>query len=319
MQQRQLEQEVFIFPIKMAMYATYLKQQGNEVHWITDVSQMKGMDMWCDHMIHKESQIDVSFSQLPGADRILTRGKEDIWQGNGNFKYRPGTYIQASNLCWWRKCTFCVETSMQEERHIRPVLDVQKELWDCYDQGFKEVFDDSGTFPIGDWLRSFLNCRLPPPRLGCNMRIGADVDFKAMRKAGFRMILFGIESFNQPTLDRLNKGVRVERIIDDVSRANHAGIESHIAFMYGYPWETAEEESRTFEGIHYLLRKGYAKTAQISKFCVEGERFVDRGNSRRLYDVAKFPEFWKNKIKDIRSLADIQYTFRGIKKGLLHA
>ena len=52
-------------------------------------------------------------------------------------------------------------------------------------------------------------------KISCNMRLNAIKDiktYKLMKKAGFRMILFGIESANQKTLDKINKNLRVEEI-----------------------------------------------------------------------------------------------------------
>jgi len=55
-------------------------------------------------------------------------------------------------------------------------------------------------------------------RISCNMRFGVlnYNDYVLMRKAGFRLLLFGLESANQETLDYLDKGIKVE---DDVSGA----------------------------------------------------------------------------------------------------
>ena len=69
--------------------------------------------------------------------------------------------MMASNLCWWGKCTFCVDTKKLadgEKRHVRPVYHVIEEIKDCVRLGFKEIFDDSGTFHT-DWLRA----RRDPP------------------------------------------------------------------------------------------------------------------------------------------------------------
>ena len=76
----------------------------------------------------------------------------------------------------------------------------------------KEIMDDTGTFPVGDWLKGFCQGMIERGYskkiyFDCNMRFGS-LDFseyKLMKKAGFRLILFGLESANQKTLDRINK------------------------------------------------------------------------------------------------------------------
>ena len=46
------------------------------------------------------------------------------------------------------------------------------------------------------------------------MRFGAleQDDYNLMKKAGFRLLKFGLESANQETLDKLNKGIKIKDI-----------------------------------------------------------------------------------------------------------
>ena len=107
--------------------------------------------------------------------------------------------------------------------------------------GIREIFDDTGTFPCGEWLHEFCNGMVERDlafkiRIGCNMRFGAlkEEDYKLMGKAGFRFILYGLESANQNTLDRLAErhdkrdgmgDVQVgEEIRDGSSSHNHDGL-----------------------------------------------------------------------------------------------
>jgi radical SAM superfamily enzyme YgiQ (UPF0313 family) len=310
-QQRQREKSVWIYPVKLAMYATALKMRGHEIYWDSNIVEV-------DKIIESENQIDIPFQELPIADRILTNAKNKKWQKNGNFKYIPGTYMQVADGCWHGKCTFCVENVSPYV--VRSFVDCIKEISDCEKQGYKEIFDDSGTFPTGAWLAEFLKWKItftPKVVMGCNMRIGADVNFEQMKRANFRMVLFGIESANQTTLNRINKGVNANDIIPTIKRAANAGLEPHIAIMCGFPWENEAQEHKTIELVHYLLRKGYAKTAQASVYKTSFEKGIDRGTTRKIYDVAKYPEFWINKMKDIKNLEDFIYLLKSIKKGIL--
>jgi hypothetical protein len=72
----------------------------------------------------------------------------------------------------------------------------------------------------------------------------------------------------------------------------------------------------TINHVKWLLRKGYAKTAQVSVYSVPGQLPIDRGTKHKIYDVAYSPEFWLNKLKDIHNLADFIYLLKGIKKGV---
>lgn len=305
-QQRQREKARWIYPVHLAMEATYRRNHGDLVVWdCPDTGHY-------DQIITEPEGID--FLKLPWPDRHATGAFSKRYQFNGNFKYRPGTYIQSSAGCWWGKCQFCVERDRPLK--VREPFDVYNEILHCRKIGFREVFDDSATLPTGAWLDTLLSYPKPGITIGCNMRM-VPVDYKRMKDWGFRMLLFGVESANQYTLDRINKGVKAEDIRFVVEAAKD-GLDCHVAVMFGYIWETDEEALKTLSLVHWLLRKGYAKTAQASFYRPPNgvnrpahERFV-----RRIYDVAWYPDFWLTKLREVRSWADVKYLFRQIKEGL---
>ena len=305
-QQRQNEKETWIFPIHLAMEATYMRDKGHEVYW--DEPERK-----CQKWLHKP-MFKVPFSKLPRPDRLFTKAYDPKWQNNGNFKHKPGAYIMSAGGCWWGKCKFCVESGKPyETRDIDDVIDEIKEL---KTMGFREIFDDSATFPV-EWLDEF--CRKLKPlkiKFSCNMRC-VDLDYEMMKDAGFRMILFGVESANQPTLDNINKGIDT-RDMQYIIKASLAGLDPHAAFMFGYPWETDEDAERTLRLVHYLLKKGFIKTAQAS-FYTPPDRKNNPQHKKyvgRIYEAGYSPEFWFNQLKSVRSRDDIKYIWRGIKAAL---
>ena len=318
-QQRQHEKKANIYPVRMAMECEWYRQQKGiyEVFW-GDVPYEK---IGCEGVNVITKPEGIPFLSLRKPDRIFTQAKSYT---SGNYKYLPGTHIQSADGCWYGKCSFCVEN--KKKYVVRPVESVIYEINECKHLGFKEIFDDSGTFPIGSWLDEF--CRKmkgKPIPISCNMR-AVDIDYKAMKNAGFRMLLFGIESANQRTLDKIHKGVTLEDIKKYVKKASDVGLEPHIACMFGYPWETDEEAKNTLKLVHWLLRKGYAKTAQASFYNIpkseERELTVFGGNGHqyeyvsKIYNVKYSPEFWFNQLKDIKNVDDIKYLWRKIKVGL---
>lgn len=309
LQQRQREKIRWIFPIKLAMYATLLRNQGNEIVW-------DGEDNGSfERIISDEKDIHTPFLDLPAADRVLTDAKNKKWQSNGNFKYHPGTYIQSASSCHWGRCIFCAEKG--KKNYIRSVLSVHEELKEIKALNFSEVFDDSGSFPNGEWLDTFLDLPNPGLVMGCNMRM-EEHPWRRMKHWGFRMVLFGLESANQRTLDKIHKGVRVADI-RHIEEAAKAGLDCHVAVMFGYPWETDADARNTLRVLHDLLKSGVAKTAQASFYSPEGtpspveeqRHFVDK-----IYDVKFSPRFWFNKIMSIKNEADFRYLVRQIKEGL---
>ena len=293
---------------------------------------------------------------LPHIDRNLSRWWLYAYK-NGNFKYIPATYMIAAQDCWYRPtqpCTFCSWVKYHPENKVRPVDDYLQEVEEIINFGFKEFFDDSGTFPVGPWLKEFCNEMIERDYIkhivwGCNMRFGAlqPEDFKLMSKAGCRFILWGFESANQSTLDRLCKGTNTQRISQDLIAARMAGIWNHLTVMFGYPWETLEDEKRTYNMTRWLLLNDWASSAQAT-ICMPypGTKLYDECKEngwllnedwtkwdmtqpvirlqydfkeilkmqKGIYDIAFHPKFILNKLSKIRSLDDLRFYFRLGKK-----
>ena len=216
-------------------------------------------------------RLDHDLNSAPWIDRDLVRW-ELYSQKNGNFKKTPGTYVMAGRDCWHAKCTFCSWTTLYPTYRTRRAKDVVDEIEMLVGRyGVKEIMDDSGSFPVGDWLKEFcdemisrgLNRKV---RIDCNMRFGrlGYDDYALMRKAGFRLVLFGVESANQATLDRFCKALKVEDVEKGAKWASKAGLAVHLTFMFGHAWEGPAEIANTVRLARKLLANGHAATLQCT-------------------------------------------------------
>lgn len=289
---------------------------------------------------------------LPFVDRDLTKWHLYAYE-NGNYKYTPATYMYSGRDCWWNRCTFCVwdhtinplgsYRSFSPERLFAEV----KHVVDKY--GIKEIFDDAGTMFIGPKLKRF--CELlvesgynKKVRYGCNMRFNAlnEEYYKLMGQARFRFILYGMESGNQRTLDKLDKGTKEVDAINGPRLAKKYGMDPHVTIMLGYPWETLKEARRTIAIAKYAFKKGYYETMQATivipypgtplyKECKEKgwlltddyDKFDMRQSVMKtpfpkqkiyeleqdLYSAFMTPQYITRKILSIRSLHDFKYLF----------
>ncbi|MCL1856715.1 MAG: phosphoribosylformylglycinamidine synthase [Kiritimatiellaeota bacterium] len=216
-------------------------------------------------------QLNHDLKTLPWIDRDLTQWKLYA-EKNGNFSRIPGTYIMSGRDCWHGRCTFCSWTTLYPTFRTREPKDVADEIEHLVTHyGVREIMDDTGCLPAGAWLTSFceelIRRGLPQKvRIDCNMRFGVlDATLcRLMRKAGFRLVLFGLESANQATLDRLAKAVTVEQITEGARIASTAGLAVHVTVMLGYPWEGEEEIAKTVSFARDILRKGHAYTLQVT-------------------------------------------------------
>lgn len=301
-----------------------------------------------------------ALNELPIIDRQLTQ-----WQlyafNNTNFKYKPGAYIMSGRDCWWGKCTFCSWTTLFPGKCFRSfsVKHTIAEIENLANNfGIKEVFDDSGTLPTGLWLKQLcqqlikkkLNQKI---KIGCNMRFGAlsSKEYKLMYKAGFRFVLYGLESANQKTLNFINKNENTKDALNTLKIAKKAKLQPHITIMVGFPHETDLDILNTLKLSKKIFHLGLADSLQATllipypgtplfDYCQKNNLLLTHDwnkfdmrqpiiktnlTSKQInYYIQEFfksiftPKFIFNKITSIRSIYDIKfllfYGFKFLKK-----
>lgn len=212
---------------------------------------------------YKDKEKDINDAPFP--DRNLTKYMN--YQDEFNLKGRPQFYIMSARDCAWGKCTFCVwdhalyPKGSYKQRTPENTFEEVKNLVDNF--GAKEIFDDAGTIPPGPWLKKFCELMIDSKynekvMYSCNMRFGwVDAEmYKLMKKAGFRLLKFGLESGCQKTIDKLDKGTEVTKVFQHCKDAKDAGLTIHITMMVGYPWETKADAMETFKLAKKLMTAG---------------------------------------------------------------
>jgi anaerobic magnesium-protoporphyrin IX monomethyl ester cyclase len=221
----------------------------------------------------KFALIHHNLDTLPIINRELTKWKLYAFK-NTNFKYFPGAYIMSGRDCWWGKCTFCSWTTTHPAGTFRnfSVNHTIREIQNLVDNySVKEIFDDAGTLPVGSWLidlcHQLINTGLNKKVIiGCNMRFAAlnQTQYHLMKQAGFRFILYGLESANQKTLDKICKNTKTSDAKNTLILAKNAGLQPHITIMIGYPWETKSDALKTVDLARQIFREGLADSLQAT-------------------------------------------------------
>jgi len=312
-------------------------------------------------------RLNHDLNSLPFIDRELTHWWLYAYE-NGNYKRTPGTYIMAGRDCWWRKdggCKFCAWTVLYPRWRVRKPENVLDEIGYLIEKyKVKEIMDDTGTFPVGEWLEEFCQGMIKRGYnkkiyFDCNMRFGAlkKKDYELMAKAGFRFLLYGLESANQKTLDRLNKGTKVDLIEKELQQAKEASkkvggrLEPHVTCMVGYPWESKKEACQTINFTRRLFEKGlidslqativipYPGTALFAECEKNGWLLTKNWDdydmrqpvmktemsneevlelTQGIYKSFLTPKFLLRKIASVRSIDDLKFFWRAGKKLMGH-
>ena len=155
-------------------------------------------------------------------------------------------------------------------------------------------------------------------------------------------------------LIRLNKGTKIDDIMNECRIPREEGLEPHITIMVGYPWETRQDALSTLNVAKTMMQKGWAVTLQStvvipypgSKLYAEalknGWFRVDPKDYERfdmkepvmttpdmtpeevmklcdeIYKVFLTPQYMLKQLIRIRSLKDVKYSVKGAAKVLGH-
>lgn len=304
--------------------------------------------------------LEYDLNELPFINRRLTKAHlyGEKWK-----KRLPFMYTMAGRDCPWAKCGFCSWTTLYPSFNSRKPEHLLDEIGYLIDEfGTREIFDDTGTFPGGRWLKTFCHGMIERGYhkkilFSCNMRFDYLQDPKVaglMKKAGFRKIKSGLESANDGTLERIQKGCKVTDIVNGCRNAAKAGLDVHLTVMVGFPWETRKDAKATLDLARGLMADGYAEMLQSTILVPypgtplyqygldndlfrfdpsEYERFdmtepVLRtpdmepeeiiGICQDIYRAFLTPRFVLRQLMNTRSIEDVAYLFRGAKSVIGH-
>lgn len=208
-------------------------------------------------------------NDLPWMDRDLTNAHLyfEKWK-----KRLPFLWTMAGRDCPYGRCTFCSWTvTYPRFRTARPERLADEMQFLIRQHGAREIFDDTGALPGGNWLIRLCNEMIDRKIneqviFDCNFRFDYFTPRNAelMKKAGFRKLILGIESASERTIDILDKSLTREQIVEGCKMATMAGLQPHLTLMVGYPWETRQDALETLKLARKLMHDGLAHHLQAT-------------------------------------------------------
>lgn len=170
------------------------------------------------------------------------------------------TFGKFTTLCSSRgcpfQCTYCSCAAFTKRRwRPRSAASVVDELETLQSEGYASAtfVDDNFTLKrsrvveICDLIRE----RKIHMRLFCEGRVDNAPPslLKTMKRAGFDVIYFGVESASQPVLDYYRKGITPSESAQAIADAKATGMLVVASFIVGAPVETEEDFQRTVDFI----------------------------------------------------------------------
>ncbi len=153
------------------------------------------------------------------------------------------------------------------------------------------------------------------------MRFGAltQKEYYLMKQAGFRFILYGLESANQKTLDFINKNEKTNHVIETLLMAKKTGLEPHITVIIGFPNETLADAQNTLNLARKIFQENLADSLQATilipypgtplfKYCQKNNLLLTQDWDK--YDMRQ--PVIKSAIKPKQQIELVQNLFKGI-------
>jgi len=191
------------------------------------------------------------------------------------------------------KCTYCSCAAFSQRKwRPRSAKNVIEELESLQGEGYEScvMIDDNLTNSkkrmeeICDLIRS--------KRIKMQFYCEGRVDnapyslLRKMKKAGFNIIYYGVESASQHVLDYYKKGITPEQSFRAVQTAKRAGMVVVVSLIIGAPGETKEEILKTIE----FIRKARPHAIQVNVLdCLIGTAIWKEMEEKGLVQ----PDDWK--------------------------
>lgn len=170
----------------------------------------------------------------------------------------PGFILPYSTSfgCYWKKCSFCPETS--ENSRFQPLppqtaASDLKILTATYQPTLIHLLDNALSPAM---LRALIDQPPGAPWYGF-VRLERQLTDRQfchdLRRSGCIMLNLGLESASQAVLDAMGKGTRLDQAATILNNLKEAGIASYVYLLFGTPTEDHQraEETRLFVERHH--------------------------------------------------------------------
>ena len=197
----------------------------------------------------------------------------------------PVLPYMASRGCYWGKCTFCTHSFIYDSYYRKENEERVAEDLDYLGKRYKTryfTFSDEAISPnaFNRMSAAILKQGVDMRALGMLKFESGNVEtpelFERMRRAGFLMLFFGLESANDRILSIIDKGCDQATEQQVLHNSSQAGIWNHLYLFFGFPTEQREEAEDTirFTVEHSENGSGIIHSVGQSIFTLEKDSAV---------------------------------------------
>jgi len=164
--------------------------------------------------------------------------------------------LQTARGCSWRRCTFCnyscISLGTLKTFSVEKTIEIISYLQSTYNcQHFHFHDDDFPSIRAKRISEAILDSKLKNLFFATWVRLEEGYNneklLRIMRKAGFTVLIWGMESGSQRVLDLMNKGVNIFTMSQILKKSSKAKIINICMIFFGFPGEAKEEAQETVE------------------------------------------------------------------------
>jgi len=187
---------------------------------------------------------------LLGTEQRVEQIRPDYDQLMHNTYLSPGFILPYTSSfgCFWKKCSFCPETSEDNPyQHVAPattIADLQA-LTAATSPSLIHLLDNAISPAT---LRALADTPPGVPWYGFARidRLLGDREFcRRLKDSGCRMLKLGLESGDQEVLNSMRKGIDLELAARVLENLHAVGIVTYVYLLFGTPSESYQEAERT--------------------------------------------------------------------------
>jgi radical SAM superfamily enzyme YgiQ (UPF0313 family) len=191
---------------------------------------------------------DASTLPWPARDLIDLSLYRKVWkEAHGIFSLN----LIASRGCPFR-CNWCAKPIFGDRYYLRAASDVAEEMRLLKEEyGAQHLWFADDIFGLNrHWLEEFavavdtLRCALPF-KIQARADLVTNETAAALRRAGCAEVWMGVESGSQKVLDAMDKGLRVDEVVNAQEHLKRQGIRTCYFLQLGYPGEQWKDIQKT--------------------------------------------------------------------------
>ncbi len=213
---------------------------------------------------------------FPARDLVDIDRYRDVWTGaHGFFSLN----LVASRGCPYR-CNWCAKPIYGDSFHSRSSHGVAREMEELkFQYGAEHLWFADDTFGLKSaWLAELAEYveqfhAAVPFKMQSRADLMKKQTAETLRRAGCAEVWMGVESGSQKILDAMEKGLRVEQVMEATRNLRQAGIRACFFLQFGYPGETWPDIRKTID----LVRRTRPDDIGVSvSYPLPGTRFYER-------------------------------------------